>query len=140
MSVDSSPQNEPLIEAMRLLARHRDDWHRKQVYQEILRADLVVVLQRDLADDAVLTVDDLVVADELGGRPSYLAFTDVGGIERWHPDHDHYRVVQGVPFVLLLARGKPGSLLINRGGKVGGEVYGNEIDTMARAVTGARAD
>ena len=139
MSVDPWPQNEPLIEAMRLLARHRDDSHRKRVYQEILRADLVVALRRELADDEALTMDDLMVADDLGGRPSHIAFTDVGGIKRWRSDHEHYRVVQGVPFVLLLADGKSGSLLINRGGKVGGEVYSNEIDTMARAVTGARA-
>ena len=47
-------------------------------------------------------------------------------------------VCSEIQSVLLLAGAKVGSLLINRGGKVGGELYWNELDTMARAVTGAR--
>lgn len=135
---DVEPHNESLIDAMRLLARNRDDWHRKQVYQQVLRAKLVVPVKQPVADAEDLTLDDLVAADELVGRPSFVAFTDVVGLKKWRRDHEHYQVVQGVPFVLLLASGQVGSLLINRGGKVGGELYYNEIDAMARAVTGAR--
>ena len=135
---DVEPHNESLIEAMRLLARNRDDWHRKQVYQEVLRANLVVPVKRPVTDAEDLTLEDLVAADELVGRPSFVAFTDLSGLKKWRRDHEYYQVIQGVPFVLLLASGKVGSLLINRGGKVGGELYYNEIDTMARAVTGAR--
>ena len=137
MSDAPGPQNEPLLDAMRLLARNRDDWHRKQVYQEVLRAELVLALSQAAPAEQPLRLEDLEVADELGGHPSYAVFTDEAGLRKWRSSHEHYALIGGVALVLLLNSGKVGSLLINRGGKVGGELYGNEIDTMARAVTGA---
>ena len=139
MSEDGGVKNKPLVDAMRLLAKERDDWHRKQVYQEILRAQFVVALSRPFAAGQQLQIEDLKVVDKLGSRPSFAVFTEEALARRWRPDHEHFGVVGGVPLILMLSAAKAGSLLINRGGKVGGEVYGNEIDTMAQAVTGTWA-
>ena len=139
MSEDYGVKNKPLVDAMRLLAKERDDWHRKQVYQQILRAEFVVALSRPCMAGQDLEIEDLKIVDKLGSRPSFAVFTDEALARGWGPDHEHFGVVGGVALILLLSASKAGSLLINRGGKVGGEVYGNEIDAMAQAVTGRPA-
>ena len=100
---------------------------RQRVYHHLLAADLLLALDPDGGDD-----DDPYVFEHLQGYPVIGAFTDWDALRLWQPRGWRYRVLSGRHLFPLAHAGRYGSVLINRGGNVGGELLMNEIEALAR--------
>lgn len=122
-------QNERLHDAMRALAKVRDMPARNKVYGSLLGADLLVVV----ADGAPRVVDDL------SGWDVMACFSDFDQLLAWDPRSPDVRQLPGYQLFPMLAQlPRVGSLLINPRGAVGGELYRNEIQALAKAAVGQR--
>lgn len=116
--------NPVLIEAMRVLARKRDTPSRQQLYRRLMDAELLLLVQGDAA----------ARVGELQGWDVVAAFTDWDALALYDPRGRPFRRVTGrVLCPELYADQRVGSLLINPNGRVGGELYRNEIEAVARA-------
>ena len=117
-------ENPPLIEAMRASAKTRDGAARSRLYRAMLRSTFLVPMSGEAPR----------VVGEISGWDSYAAFTDAGHLERWAGRPVDFRIIRGrAHFPMLMGR-RTGSLLVNPGGTVGGELYRNEVEAIANAV------
>lgn len=117
-------ENPMLVEAMRASAKTKDGAARQNLYRAMLRATFLVPMDGD---------QPRVVGD-LSGWDSYAGFTDADHLERWSGRPVDYRIIKGRALFPMLMRRRTGSLLINPGGTVGGELYRNEVEAIANAV------
>jgi hypothetical protein len=117
-------ENPPLVEAMLASAKTKDGAARQAVYRAMLRASFLVPMQGDAPR----------VVGDLSGWDCYAGFTDARSLERWAGRPVDYRIIKGRALFPLLARLRTGSLLVNPGGAVGGELYRNEVEAIANAV------
>lgn len=122
-------KNERLHDAMRALAKARDMPARNAVYGSLLGADLLVVVD----ETGPKTVDDL------SGWDVKACFSDYDQLLAWDPRAPATRQLPGYQLFPMLAQlPRVGSLLINPRGRVGGELYRNEVLALARAAVGRR--
>ena len=121
-------RNPELIRAMKLLATTREMSARQRVYHHLLAADLLLALDPDGDDDDPAPH----IFERLQGYPVIGAFTDWDALRLWQPRGWPYRVLPGRSLFPLAHAGRYGSVLINRGGNVGGELLMNEIEALAR--------
>ena len=117
-----------LINVMRQLAKRSDMNLRKQVYFQLILTDLFIPL---VGPDAAQATSWLTDGD-LGGRATYEVFSNLQELEKRHPERGHTRIRGGAVFMELSSAGA-GSVRINPGGAVGGELYGHEIQMLAEA-------
>ena len=118
-------KNPLLLDAMKLLSRNRTHECRVSVYQQLINATLLLA-----------TADgEPMVVGSLGKWSCYGAFTDYASMRQWDPRGCAHRQLYGIDLFPLLQELDAGSLLLNPGGDVRGELYKNEIDTMVRAVS-----
>jgi hypothetical protein len=87
----------------------------------------------------LLPVDEADAAKSFGQLASwetYAVFTDAAAVERFEPRGVVVRHVGGRDLFpqLMGAELRAGSLLVNPGGQLGGELYRNELETLAKAV------
>lgn len=119
-------QNPALIQAMNEAARSKDPGPaRGRLYGAMLQATFLVLVDEN---------DVPVAIDELQGWPVYGAFTDWAALRRQDPRAPRYGLVPGRALFPRLAAMRLGSLLINPAGPTGGELYRNEVQTIAGAV------
>ena len=116
--------NDQLHNAIRALAKSRGGRERQGMYQALLRARLLLANSAEGAPFSFGT---------LGGGQTYGVFTEVAAIDLWDPRGLDFEVVIGWDLFPRLAVLKPGSMLINPQGRLGGELYRNEIDALAAA-------
>lgn len=116
--------NPSLIDAMRASAKTKDGAARQSLYRAMLRASFLVPM-----DGAAPRV-----VGDLSGWDSYAAFSDAQSLERWAGRPVDYRIIKGRAMFPLLMQFRIGSLLVNPGGSVGGELYRNEVEAIANAV------
>ena len=100
---------------------------RQELYRSLIRADLLIPLDGK---------GDMVQVGTLGDRPVFGVFTDWLSLRHWDPRGHAYRKTRGSPFFLGLGQTPAGSVLINPQGQVGGELYRNEILSIAAAIRG----
>jgi hypothetical protein len=125
-------QNPALIDAMREMAKKRDHSLRTRLYRALLDATLLVVV----APEGEAPASGLLprVVGKLASWDVAAAFSDVETLRRWDVRQPGFRAVKGrALFPALVAHERLGSLLINPGGTVGGELYRNELQTLAEA-------
>jgi len=116
--------NPALLDAMRATARTRDGATRNALYRSMLRASFLVPMDGDAPR----------IVGEISGWDSYAAFTDAEHLQRWAGRPVDCRVIKGRALFPMLMRVRTGSLLVNPGGAVGGELYRNEVEAIAAAV------
>lgn len=122
----STLQNPALIQTMTEAARAKDPAvARGRLYGAMLQATFLVLMDEN---------DDPVQIDELQGWPVYAAFTDWAALRRQDPRAPRYGLVPGRALFPRLAAMPLGSLLINPAGPTGGELYRNEVQTIAGAI------
>lgn len=117
-------ENPALIDAIRALSRARDPRTRNAMYRQMLRATFL------------LPVDDAgapVAFGELQGFPVFGVFSDPAALRWWDPIRAGVEHVPGRRLFPMLARTGLGSVLINPEGRVGGELYRNEVQMLADA-------
>jgi hypothetical protein len=117
-------ENPPVLEAMRAVSRTKDMAARHELYRTLLRAAWLV----PMSGDAPRVVGDLA------GWDSFAAFTDWAHLRLWDPRGVEYRIIKGRALFPMLLQHRVGSLLVNPGGHVGGELYRNEVESLAAAV------
>ena len=128
--------NERLLKAIRKLSKQRTPDNRKAMYMAVLRASFIVPTEETKNGQPSQTYcQDL----PLQGRPVYVAFTSVDAMRNWRPEHGAYVTVKGMDLMEQLVAGPAASLLINPKNTVGGELYRNELKTLADAAPKLRA-
>jgi hypothetical protein len=126
LSLGDSPvlDNEALHKSIRVLASDRSPGARQAVYRELLRAQLLLV-----ADDQ----GSPKPFGTLGGADTYAVFTSVAEADLSDPRGHGLKLVRGWSIFPVLTDLIPGSLQINPDGQLGGELYRNEVEALARA-------
>lgn len=127
---DPEPTRNPeLVRAMRALAVRRDMDARHRVYVAVMNGAFLVPTDPDApAPGEPRTVD------RLGAFPVIAGFTDHDSLRLWQPRGCPFIQVPGARLVPLAVARKVGSLLINPRGNVGGELYINELQSIAEAL------
>jgi hypothetical protein len=123
--------NPKLIEAMRLMAKKRDHKLRTSLYRSLLDSKLLLLLT-DTTSETPLKVGELMRFDV------YAAFTSWDALRRFEPRGGAYAVIRGRRLFGRLLQHNVGSLLIDPKSSVGGELYRNELETLAEASHGTR--
>ena len=119
-------RGDALIQRMTEAARAADPAvGRSRLYAAMLDAELLLLVEEDGAPTQV---------GELSGWPVYAAFTDHDALRRQDARAPQHRRLGGRALFPLLLEHRVGSLLINSAGPVGGELYRNEVQTLAGAV------
>lgn len=127
------PRNNDLIVAIRALAKDRGFEARRVVYQEIVNGTFLLALQPFPDGELRAPVPD-VSGPALGGRPCWAAFSDFGALETWRNDPEPFVLCGGYRLVQVAVARRIGALRINPGSKIGGELYANELESIATAL------
>jgi len=122
--------NPKLIEAMRVMAKKRDHKYRTGLYRALL--DSTLLLMVDGEPRTPTKVGELMRYDV------YAAFTSWDALRRFQPRGAAYTSVRGRHLFGQLLEHNVGSLLIDPKSTVGGELYRNELETLAGASYGTR--
>lgn len=133
MSLDLGDRDETrnprLIRAMTETATKRDQEARFKLYRALLGATLLVPVEGD---------EPRVIGD-LSGFEVFGCFTDATMAERYEPRGLRLLHIDGRDLASRLLQRKVGSLLINPGGTCRGELYRNEIESLASPLSLARS-
>lgn len=121
--------NPSLLEAIRGAAGKRTPEARNALYRALLRATFL------------LRVDPQGQPQPVGKLQSwdvFAAFSSLDALRLYAPTVDSFQVLPGRRLFPALLDLKVGSLLIDPGGRLGGELYRNELETLARAARPTR--
>jgi hypothetical protein len=119
-----------LVEAMTHLSRARDARARNKVYLALCRAHLVLPLADGAADDDPIPRE----IERLVDQPVAAVFTDWDTLDAFAPRGLPTVVLQGFDIFPLLDAHRVASVQINPRGRVGGELYRNEIQTITDGI------
>ena len=118
--------NPLIIQQMRTLSRTRKHADRLTLYHQLLRADLLVPVESEGS------LKPAVIGD-ISGFSVYGAFTDLKSALYYDPRGVPLRVIAGRQLFPMLMNLQAGSLKLNPGAVVGGELYRNELEAIAGA-------
>ncbi len=121
-------ENPALIEAMRDLSRSRSHAARLALYRQLLQGTFL------LAVESEGSTAPAAIFGDISGWAVYGVFTDQRAWLSWDPRGVPYRLVPGRELFPALMQTAIGALKINPRGVIGGELYRNEIETIATAV------
>ena len=122
-------ENQPVIEAMRHLAKHRDWSARKTLYRLLIDASFIVPIDEN---------DEIAVVDQMGSFPVSAAFTDQTLFITANPLGGVFGVKTGRQLFPELVTKRFGSMRINPQTEVRGELYLNELQMLVEGI--ARLD
>lgn len=138
MVENQPPKNPSLVDAMRELARQRDDKHRHAMYEGMLNATFLVPI--DPRGDPDADIDELLYLEqEGGGRVVLPVFSDWRHLRWWEPRGWDFIPLHGSDLFPAAAAREVASVRINPKGRVGGELYAHEVDTLVTAIRRHRA-
>lgn len=120
-------ENLTVIERMRTLAADRSPRARTRLYHGLVKANLLVATEQMPGD----VNTPLRVFGKLGTLPVVAAYTDWEAATAHDARGPHVLPMNGIDLFPLLVARKVGSLLINPAGPVGGELYKNELWSVA---------
>jgi len=126
--------NPSLVEAMKRLGKERSMRARITLYNRLLGARLAVLLDAPLDDPRRQDAAQLRVLEQLAGTDVVAAFTHDAAHRRYDPREGPYVLWTGRELFPLLAARKVGSLLLDPGSGIRGELYRNEILTISDGV------
>ena len=117
--------NEMVLDAMRHLAKVRDWSARKTLYRLLIDADFLVPMNEENVPKTV---------DKIGSFPVCAIFTDQNLFLKATPLGHAFEVIQGKALFPILAAKRFGSMRINPGTEVRGELYLNELQTLVQGI------
>ena len=127
---DRDPTENPsLLEAIRGAAGKRTPEARNLLYRALLRSTFL--LRMDGAGQPL-------AVGKLQSWDVFAAFTSFDALRLYAPTVDAFKTLPGRQLFPSLLDLKVGSLLIDPGGRLGGELYRNELETLARAARPTR--
>lgn len=129
-------ENPAVLKMMEIQIEKRGDIAaRKRLWSRLLRATLLVPLKHAASGAVGIGADlPLRVFGELAGAEVVAAFTDATALRAHDPRPLPYARLSGSELFPLLAARRVGSLLLNPGQGVRGELYRHEIESIAEAV------
>jgi hypothetical protein len=119
-------QNNDLLNVMRNLGRDKKHENRISLYQELVNATLLVYVSEDLRS--------FQQYDTIGPFSTFAAFTDDKNHRQFDPRGCPVQLRHCYEFIPELVEQNAGSLIINPRGDVRGELYRNELQTIASAL------
>lgn len=124
----SAPEvrNPELIQQMRRLSRTRGHNDRMNLYRQLLRAELLVPVESEGSNKPAQIGD-------IAGFPVFGAFTDLKSVLYSDPRALPLKVIPGRAYFPMLMKLGAGSMRLNPGALVGGELYRNELESIAGA-------
>jgi hypothetical protein len=130
--------NPLLIDAMRTMAKKREHQYRTALYRSLLDSKLLLLVDPAVdAEDTHLPKNNVdarpLKVDELMSFDVFAAFTSLAALRRYDVRGRPYKVVAGRFLFAELLNYKVGSLLLDSRSPVGGELYRNEVETLAGA-------
>jgi len=128
-------ENPVLVDAMQTMAKKREHRYRAALYRALLDAKLLVLVDPEGADHLPEKNVDTAPfkVDELMGFDVYAAFTSLAALRRYDQRGRPYKRVPGRALFAQLLEYNVGSLLLDPRSSVGGELYRNELETLAGA-------
>jgi hypothetical protein len=121
-----APDNAPLADAMRACARDREMATRQALYRQLVRGTFLLPVDGGAPR----------VVGDLAGWPIFAVFTDHASYADWDPRLPAVDLMPGRALWGRLLAAGVGSVLINPGGRLGGELYRHEVESLALAVRG----
>lgn len=129
---DGSADGPDLRRAMKTLALERSNEARTGVYRSLATSTVLVAVER-CEDEGLRALAD----EDLGGRPTWLGFSGIEALAE-HPSALEHVSMPGIRLVrAALSRGV-GALRLDFASNVGGELYANELRSIADAIPAAR--
>ena len=122
-----SVRNPALDEVVRAVARQRLPELRQALYRQLLLSELLLLVDEE---------DAPVVVGDVSGWPTFAVFSDNAALRLWDPRGGRTRVVLGRALFPSLMPLRFGSVLLNPHGRLGGELYRNEVEALANAALG----
>lgn len=122
-------ENAMLLDAIRDAAGKRSPEARNSLYRALLRSTFLLRVD---AQDQPLSVG------KLQSWEVFAAFSSLDALRVYAPTVDGFKTMPGRTLFPALLDFKVGSLLIDPGGRLGGELYRNELETLARAARPTR--
>ncbi|MFT5585342.1 MAG: hypothetical protein ACI9VR_002931 [Cognaticolwellia sp.] len=123
-------ENPDLLEAIRGAAGKRTPEARNSLYRALLRSTLLLRLDSKGLPLAV---------GKLQSWDVFAAFSSLDALRLYAPTVDSFRAIKGRLLFPSLLDLNVGSLLIDPGGRLGGELFRNEVETLARAARPTRS-
>jgi hypothetical protein len=125
--VKHSINNQALHAVMRKLVSSKQHNNRITLYQKLLNAQLLVYVNDD--DTGFFPYDTI------GEFITYAAFTDDKYIQQFDPRGCSVKLVQAYELIPALIEKQAGSLMLNPKGDIRGELYRNELKSIASALS-----
>lgn len=119
--------NAALWAAMRTASRDRSQESRLALYRALINATFLLAVASPGSEEPLCL-------EMMGPWPVFAAFTDATSLRAHDPRGLPRQRLYGHELFPRLMRTPIGALKINPGGEVGGELYRNEIETLANAV------
>lgn len=120
----SGVSNSKFTKAMRDLSQKRTHDLRLQVYRMFINATFLLAINKDQSPRVV---------DTLAKLPCFAVFTDDKSVRCWDPRGTLWKKMYGFEVIDAIMKHDPGSLMINPRGNISGELYKNELQTLAKA-------
>jgi hypothetical protein len=120
-------RNPGLETAVRAVAKQRLPALRQALYRELMRSELLLLVDEE---------DTPSVVGDVGGWPTFAVFSDNAALRMWDPRGGRTRLALGRTLFPSLMRHRFGSVLLNPHGRLGGELYRNEVEALANAALG----
>ena len=127
------PDNPRVVEAMRSAVGEYAESSRRILYNAMVNGTYLMPVADD-ADDADDDGDEYETVAIEHERPIYAAFTDWSSLRDYKPLVHDYVPVHGSELFEQLVERRVLALRINPDSRVGGELYGHEVETLARGV------
>jgi len=120
-------RNPGLDNAVRAVAKQRLPALRQALYHQLLLSDLLLLVDEE---------DTPIVVGDVSGWPTFAVFSDNSALRMWDPRGGRTRIALGRTLFPSLMRHHFGSVLLNPHGRLGGELYRNEVEALANAALG----
>ena len=121
----SGLNNTAFTKLMRDLSTKRTHDLRLQLYRDFLNATFLLAIDKQNKPRQV---------DQLASLPCFAVFTDDKSIRCWDPRGCLWKQCYGFEVIRTIFPFDAGSLLINPKGDISGELYKNELQTLAGAI------
>lgn len=133
--------SDALVTEMREVASSRENQtlRRQRLYHALAASEFLVPLRTATGADPRGSTSRWRHAGTLAGRPVHAVFTDWASACVWDPRGPELVAMRGVDLFAAAARSEAASLLINPGGRVGGELYRHELETIAAGIERMRS-
>lgn len=131
---DRAADNPDLRKAMKTLAKRRSMEARHAVYRQLVGSTLLLAVESGVPGESPRALAD---KDDLGGLATWLAFSGPEAVAQ-HEARPHHVSLSGLRLVQAALHQRIGALRLDYGSSVGGELYANELESIAEAIPAAR--